>query len=266
MFSIISCGDANYFKFLKIFEDNIFRTYKFYPDIYDLGLTESQLAELQCNIFRTPTDDKFNKKNSKNCIYTTHKPYCILDFLSRQENDCLYMDADTLSTEKIQATLFSNIDIAVTPRHKKELKPSHLKNGLLNAGVLFFKNSNPVKEFIKHWLRDCIDSDYSDQEALSLLLSKELDLLNGPALQKFGELSVALLDPSEFNDVSCSTGRVLHFKNAGRKEEAWQDYANVAKTLQKYPRYVLLKTSISRSISQMLSIVLRNKRTYYSHP
>ena len=258
----MTCGDAYYFKFLKIFEANIFQIYSAHPTIYDLGLTKDQLNELKSAIYQTVTDNKYFKKNSKNCIYATHKPYCILDFLKKQANDCLYMDADTLSTEKIQSNLFSQFDIAVTPRHNKEKKPSHLKNGLLNSGVIFFKNTNPVIDFIEQWIQACARSECSDQEALSLLLSREVDLLNGPAIQKFGGLTVGLLDPSEFNDVSCSTGRVLHFKNAARKKEAWQQYVNAAATLKKYPRYILFKTTIARTVSRTLSIALKSPRNF----
>jgi hypothetical protein len=259
----MTCGDSNYYKFLKIFEDNIFQIYNSYPEIYDLGMTSNQLASLRSNISNTSTDNKFNKKNSKDCIYTTHKPYCILDFLSKNENNCLYLDADMLSTDKIKNTIFSNIDIAVTPRHKKELKPSHLKNGLLNAGFLYFKNSNPVKEFINQWIKSCTDSDYTDQEALSLILSKNIDLFNGPPIQKFGELSVALLDPLEYNDVSCSTGRIFHFKNAGRKKEAWDKYEIFAASLRKYPKFTLTKTFILRNITNFFLKKTMQKRNYH---
>lgn len=41
-FDIMTCGDQKYFKFLKIFEKNVFNRYHFFPIIYDLGLTEAQ--------------------------------------------------------------------------------------------------------------------------------------------------------------------------------------------------------------------------------
>lgn len=263
MFSIITCGDSKYFEFLKNFESNIFQIYKFYPVIYDLGLTPDQAKELKSEILCIKTDNKFFKKNPKNCIYSTHKPYCIIHFLNTQKNDCFYIDADTISTSKISTDFFQNIDIAITPRHKKEHRQSHLKNGLLNAGVLYFKNSDKVKKLIHEWLQACIDTDSSDQEALSLLLSKEVDLLQGSAVQKYKDLDIALLDPAEYNDVSCSTGRIFHFKNAARKNESWIKYINTVYIQKKHPIYTHIKTSLFRSITQTISALIQNKKNYY---
>ena len=124
-FDIMTCGDQKYFKFLKIFEKNVFNRYHFFPIIYDLGLTEAQKKSLQSEIRIIPISQSFYMKNSSNYIQATHKPSCILDYLSYHNKNILYVDADTLFTSKFHHNLFKDIDIAITPRHRKERKKEY---------------------------------------------------------------------------------------------------------------------------------------------
>src|SRR5690606_18285351 len=114
---------------------------------------------------------------------------------------------------------FAGADVAVTPRHPKERTPQHLVNGDLNAGVIFFSGSPTARTLVNDWHRACDRGDRTDQKALSDLLAG-FELLDGLGPLTREGLRLLRLDPRVFNDVRIRTGRILHFKNAGRTERA----------------------------------------------
>ena len=234
-FSIITCGDKNYFPFLKRIENNVFSIYGRYPVIYDLGLDPEQKKNLKSPVRQVEIPTTFNEYNSKNYIKSIHKPFCLLDFLAEFSLDCLYIDADTVLIEKFPETAFGHADVCITPRHPKERKPEYYRNGLINTGVIFFRNTKAVAEFIQQWVIICQAEDRTDQQALSELLSRHVALLDGPEYQNWETLTIKLLAAQLYNDVSCSTGHLLHFKNAGRSPKAFQKYSRFAWLQQHVP-------------------------------
>lgn len=246
MLTIITCGDSNYFEFLKNFENNIFAIFGYYPIIYDLGLKEDEKAKLKSEIRKIPIKEKFWELNTIGYIKTTHKPRCIKDILNAKNQDCIYVDADVIFTSKIKETEIENADIGITPRHTKERKPEYFTNGLINAGFIFFRNTKNVSALIDKWIISCQEHDTTDQKALSDILKMNVDILNGATKQKYEELCVLLLDPSVYNDVSCKTGRMFHFKNAGRREASLIKYRNFVSLQAKFPRIIELITNFRR--------------------
>ena len=101
-FSIVTCGDKNYFPFLKQIESNIFSIYGTYPVIYDLGLEPEQKKNLKSPVRKIAFPETFSGYNSKKYIKAIHKPFCLLDFLTQFSLNCLYIDADTVFIEKYQ--------------------------------------------------------------------------------------------------------------------------------------------------------------------
>jgi len=216
-FQIVTCSDENFFKFLPSLERNIFRRFGRYPVIYDLGLTEAQIKSLKSEVLRVPVDDSYRDMTTDGFIRTTHKPDCIAHFLETQKENCLYADADTFFIETIDSSVFAGADIAVTPRHPRELLvPDPLKNGKINAGVLYFRNSPKAREMIVAWAGLCQERSMSDQLAMSNLL-ESAGLTEGFGMVDVDGASILKLDPLIYNDTGCSQGDIWHFKNAGRR-------------------------------------------------
>lgn len=218
----------------------------FFPIIYDLGLTEAQKKSLQSEIRIIPISQSFYMKNSSNYIQATHKPSCILDYLSYHNKNILYVDADTLFTSKFHHNLFKDIDIAITPRHRKERKKEYYVNGFINSGVLFFRNTFEVKELLLFWEKKCCEPDTTDQKALSDIFSDQINLLEAKYIQKWNSLNILLLEAEMYNDVACKTGKLLHFKNAGRNEKALKKYQFYAKIQSLFPNIFQSAISLNR--------------------
>jgi hypothetical protein len=246
MFTILTCGDSKYFEFLQNFEDNIFAIFGYYPIIYDLGLKEDEKAKLKSEVRKIPIKEKFWELNTIGYVKTTHKPRCIKDILNEKNQDCIYVDADVIFTSKIQETEFKNADIGITPRHTKERKPEYFTNGFINAGFIFFKNTKNVKALIDKWIASCQEQDTTDQKALSDILKEKIDILDGKTKQKYHEINVLLLDPAIYNDVSCKTGHMFHFKNAGRREVSLKKYRNFVLLQKKFPQTIRIITNLHR--------------------
>jgi len=215
-FRVITCADADYFHFLPFLEANVERKFGALPLIYDLGLTPEQKASLRSEILQVPVPAGYKDYGADHgIIMTTHKPACIADALNRSPGGCLYVDADVLFAGPVTVSDLGGADVAVTPRHPTERTPKHLENGTLNAGVLFFASRPAARRLIDDWAKACAEGTRTDQMALSDLLA-DFALLESLGLETHDGLSVMRLDARLFNDVRLKTGRVLHFKNAGR--------------------------------------------------
>ena len=259
-FDIMTCGDQKYFTFLKIFEKNVFNRYHFFPIIYDLGLTEDQRKLLKSEIRKIPISQSFYMKNSSNYIQATHKPSCILDYFSYHNKNILYVDADTLFVSTFNHTLFKDIDIAITPRHRKERKKEYYTNGFINSGVLFFRNTNSVKELLLLWEKKCCDPDTTDQKALSDIFSDQINLLEAKHIQKWNDLNILLLEAEIYNDVACKKGKLLHFKNAGRNEKAFKKYQQYAKVQSLFPNIFQSVISLYRKYNILYNNIIKREK------
>ena len=259
-FDIMTCGDQKYFTFLKIFEKNVFNRYHFFPIIYDLGLTEDQRKLLKSEIRKIPISQSFYMKNSSNYIQATHKPSCILDYFSYHNKNILYVDADTLFVSTFNHTLFKDIEIAITPRHRKERKKEYYTNGFINSGVLFFRNTNSVKELLLLWEKKCCDPDTTDQKALSDIFSDQINLLEAKHIQKWNDLNILLLEAEIYNDVACKTGKLLHFKNAGRNEKAFKKYQQYAKVQPLFPNIFQSVISLYRKYNILYNNIIKREK------
>ena len=259
-FDIMTCGDQKYFTFLKIFEKNVFNRYHFFPIIYDLGLTEDQRKLLKIEIRKIPISQSFYMKNSSNYIQATHKPSCILDYFSYHNKNILYVDAYTLFVSTFNHTLFKDIDIAITPRHRKERKKEYYTNGFINSGVLFFRNTNSVKELLLLWEKKCCDPDTTDQKALSDIFSDQINLLEAKHIQKWNDLNILLLEAEIYNDVACKTGKLLHFKNAGRNEKAFKKYQQYAKVQSLFPNIFQSVISLYRKYNILYNNIIKREK------
>ncbi|MGM0611139.1 MAG: putative nucleotide-diphospho-sugar transferase [Thermodesulfobacteriota bacterium] len=253
-FKIITAADSNYYKFLKNFEDNILKNFNQYPVVYDLGLTQKEIVSLKSEIRKVPIGQEYARYDSRGNIKATHKPLCILDCLKAyKKHDCLYVDADILFTQHISLKYFMDSDIAVAHRHPKEQTERHYPNGLINTGLIYFRNTNQVNKFIHTWYSGCSNDDTTDQIELSNILLSEINLVQSSNTHKSktGELQIYILDPQIYNDCSLSTGKILHFKNAGRSEKAFKTYKFYYSLIKE--RHFLIKVyMLARRINQKI--------------
>lgn len=247
-FNVLTCADAKFHHFLPNFERNVFSHFAEYPIIYDLGFSDIQRSILKSDIVSANGDFDITEKADSENIRATHKPSCIIDFLDRYKTGCLYVDADVIFTEAIDPLIFDDVDIAVTPRHPKEIQylPDPYKNGEINSGVLFFANTAKSRDILAQWKMRCEQTRESDQMALSMVL--HFAKLREPyGLHFQGDITILKLDPTIYNDVSCKTGKIWHFKNAGRR------FHKKVK--------LLIASFITRRAPALMRIILRNNRS-----
>lgn len=248
-FRIMTCADAKYFHFLPHLEANVARKFGMTLLIYDLGLTNDQIASLNSEVIRLDVPDHFRESHAQTgFIMGTHKAACIADCLERSPAGCLCVDADVLFVEALTATDFGDADVAVTPRHPRERTAHHLVNGDINSGVLFFSGSKAARRLLADWGHACDKGDRTDQKALSDLLA-DFSLLGTLAAEGRNGLRVLKLDPRVFNDVSIRTGRILHFKNAGRTVRALDKLRRYRRLEERHPRFLATVFRLRRMLA-----------------
>lgn len=219
MFSILTCADTNFYPMARCLARNI-RSYK---DcrlfLYDLGLTAKEkvaLERLGVTVEQTLYDSDTFSMNSKGNIRTTHKIDCIRHFLNKYGESVVALDADVLLVENCIKEFFPEEDeIVVTYRCNRERKSHIFINGKINAGVMGFGKKIGA-DFFDKWKRVCEDKEQTDQSALSQLLDGQVEWEKFGSRQRYGNNIVRVLDGNLYNDVSCRTGKVFHFKSAGR--------------------------------------------------
>jgi hypothetical protein len=247
-FRVLTCADADYFHFLPYFEANVERKFGALPLIYDLGLTSEQRAALRSEVVRVPVPAGYKDTNpARSFILTTHKPACIADALDRSPGGVLYADADVLFAGPVTAADLVGADAAVTPRRARERTAAYLDNGALNAGVLFFADSAPARRLIAAWAEACAEGTRTDQKALSDLLAG-FDLLGSLGPVRHDGLTLMKLDARVFNDVRRKTGRVLHFKNAGRDPHVTAKLVRYRRLEQRHPQALAAFLALRRAL------------------
>ena len=220
MFSILTCADTNFYPMARCLARNIRARKDCRLFLYDLGLTErekSSLEHLGVSIERTGFDSDTFSMNSKGNIRTTHKIDCIRHFLNKYSENVIVLDADALPVEDCIKEIFPEDDeIIVTYRCNRERKPHILINGKINAGVMGFGKKVKI-DFFEQWKGICEDKEQTDQSALSLLLDGWVKWESFGSRQEYAGNIVRVLDGNIYNDVSCRTGKIFHFKSAGRQ-------------------------------------------------
>lgn len=218
-FRVLTCADAGFFHFLPSLEKNVFIRQGEYPVIYDIGMTPDQVSQLKSEVIKVEPPVGYSGNSANGSIRATHKPRCVKHFLEHFDQDILYIDADVIFTETVDHNEFSGTDVAVTPRHPKEmLSKTPYWNGTLNSGVIFFRNAPEVISFLNIWETECSVDEKNDQLALSDVL-KDADIEGGLGKGRAQGVDVLKLPAVTYNDISCSIGKLWHFKNAGRRSK-----------------------------------------------
>ncbi len=98
------------------------------------------------------------------------KPHIVEEALSRlpQGQLLLWLDSDTVPELPLKP-IYYNIDICFSLRRSRS---TNAKEGWINAGVIFFRNSPKTMEFIKLW-KSLTNIVKGDQAALNYILHQE---------------------------------------------------------------------------------------------
>lgn len=239
MYNLLTCADAKYFHFAFALAKNIalFPNYRLF--LYDLGLTENQyhtLTSLNVHIEQTVFDPDTFTYNKNNNIRNIHKINCIEHFIQKYQENVLVLDSDILILEDVALQLWPQPNqIVLTKRCLRECKPHILINGKINSGVMAF-GSCVEHAFFEAWRTLCEDREHTDQSALSALVDPYLDWekLNVP--QPGPHCAIVLLDGNVYNDVTCRSGKIFHFKNAGRQKNKRLGHALFSRLQRWLPR------------------------------
>lgn len=216
-FRIITCADANFFRFLPALEGNIMRKFGAYPIIFDLGMTADQRKRLKSDVIEITADPAYAAMTPQGNVRTSHKPACVLRFFELYDADCFYVDADVFFTDAIASNEFAGADLCVTPRHPRELLGNDpFGNGKINAGVMFFRRRSEMIRLVQAWDSECADMGISDQLAITRVI-EDADLTGELGDVTVGDIRVRKLPPMIYNDTGTHSGRIWHFKNAGRR-------------------------------------------------
>lgn len=166
-------------------------------------------------------EQKDNARFIKRCHYK-------LDFirraLNRSKEDVVWIDADCVTRELDNP--LRGCDIAVTLRRRAEKDEYYNYSGLLNAGVIFFKNNHNSRRFIDLWEHNLPKGEHkTDQEALNITCGINGFTTAGDVLHNAGAM-IRVLSCSKYNffyfPEDPKDAKVLHFK--GDVRHYMQDY------------------------------------------
>lgn len=167
--TIISGANAEYSKFYqKIKEDALRFGYNFQGYDYG-GLKDGIPISVELH---NPKD--FSKYVGK----IPDKPFVVLDALERHKTWIIYLDADVRIRDSFNE-IIGDYDIGITAHDPKFHQGTPIDTrynfitGYLNAGVIFFNNTEGTRKFIVEWIKKIKASTAnSDQEGLTSLLKE----------------------------------------------------------------------------------------------
>lgn len=241
--NFMTCADHKFMRFARVLQKTMQSHGGMRLYIYDIDPSHEKHKDAD---FKISVGLGFDQFDSLGHIIANHKPLCIEDFLRRMNEPCVAIDSDCLITGQIEESEFDGFDVGVTPRGIREDKPHILKNGLINSGFLFFRPKESVFRLLELWRDRCADGNISDQKALSDILQRSIDFNKGVGVQCCEDVEVGLIDPNDYNDVTCKTGRVFHCKSVARKKNKYYTYLVLSRFVYFCPKVVDFLVSLNR--------------------
>jgi hypothetical protein len=200
-----------------------------YPiQIYDLGgLGMGDPFSVDDENFRT--NGYYRKVSDTYFSKALHKPDIVAACIERHNDFTVYLDGDAVLWKPIDDVV-GDYDIAVTVRSPRELKvmDKYIKMnpgamGLINAGVIMFRPTDALREFLAIWKHESVVGG-SDQLALNHLLKPESTAAIGTTAERSG-VRVKYLPCDQYNYYYFDYGtnrplpdnvRIMHFKGGVR--------------------------------------------------
>jgi len=174
------------------------------------------LAKSKYEVILNKLDDlPDNKRFIKQCHYK-------LDFVRQALDECsedvAWVDADCLIVKDLGDPL-GDCDVAVTLRRPAPKDAYFKYSGLLNAGVIFFKNNQRAREFINRWEYELPNGEHkTDQEALNLSCQIDTNTKVNDTI-KIDDIKIKILSCDEYNFIYMpeeNDARIIHFKGDTR--------------------------------------------------
>jgi hypothetical protein len=138
-----------------------------------------------------------------------HKPEIVAAALGEFRETIVYVDVDTILRARIDEIVQDSYDVGVTVRMPTERK----RDGLANAGVIFFNPTAACKEFVAKW-RDETTRIGNDQAALLYLLPGDHCRIMGfPTL---------IYNWYYFPRVPPKSAKIVHFKVSALSDAAYK--------------------------------------------
>jgi len=178
----VTAADSKFYFYLPYMVAQIERYFpKAKTVIYDLGMTEEeslQLNEWGAEVKKWHIGPGEPVTDQTYYTRALHKPSMILDALERHKGEsAVYLDADAIPNKRfsipkecdIAVTLASQYDLAWIENH-----PHIEYNGIFNAGVILFSESDKRLAFVREWSEGLERSATidSDQRILGLMLEE----------------------------------------------------------------------------------------------
>ena len=240
---ILTFSDAKFFPIVRRVAYHAKRFSGYRISVYDLGMDDHQkklLTDLGATIAWTEFPENALGTNERGQIRTSHKMYCIEHFVRKHNAPLLVIDADTLIIESVDELWPTEPDgLVVTARCPREHAPHQRVNGMINAGVMAFGPEIPAEFFLK-WKEKCInDVNATDQSALSDMLAEaNIDFGAFDSSQPCWWGSVVVRNGEIYNDVTCRTGKIFHFKSIARRTKKLLTYKIFSAIYAAFPHMV----------------------------
>ncbi len=215
---IVTAGNHKYKGWLRKFKANTdARGYKCV--IYDLGgLGFGEKHEVN--------DESFQKFGFYNKVLPTwktralHKPSIVRRAL--EHNDfTIYVDADTSIVGSLDEVP-GDYDVGITVRRPGELQleplPLHRTiMGCINAGVMFFNNTQATRDFVERWANKTMEVQ-NDQAALNELVNPRKKTLKADEKLtvhdvRFKTFTSMIYNFYYFPDQPPANVKIMHYKN-----------------------------------------------------
>lgn len=209
---VLTAGDSNFREMISISWEQAEKFgYDFLAyDLNDLGFGELFLVK----------PESFARNPIPPCY---HKPMIVADCLRNIEDgvQVIYLDGDAILNAPVDEVFRDEFDVGVTLRKKDEQGTACPKiTGYIQAGVMFFVNSQKVRGFVSNW-EEATKEFGSDQWALNELLDA-FSWEERNVTVDVGDLRVKVLATEEYNCYYLDKGfseenKIVHFKGKYRR-------------------------------------------------
>jgi len=175
-------------------------------------------------IYNAPTDDHTIVSHEE--LYLSlcwkYKVIFMLEMLDIYPNDFVWMDGDCLILKPFNIKeVLADCDVALTLRDIKDRHGSAdpVRDGYINSGVVFLKNNQFSRDFLKYSKAELINSLY-DQEAFNRVILRHSKMESHGEIITFKGIKIKMLNCREYNnfylDESAKSAKIVHFKGDGR--------------------------------------------------
>lgn len=222
--NVVTACDSGFYHCLKELAKSVRKCYGKPLIVYDIGLTDKQIAELDAVTHKIQIDEDVNHTGKSYLTpqgnystRATHKPFCVRHYFENYSEPMIFVDSDCLFIKRVEETGF-DVGVTYTPHKKKNII---YYNGMINSGVIFF--NTPAVELVERWAKECRKEDTTDQKALSDVLQEKINIEDYKKLQMWDNLKIKIFDTRIYNDFHLTKkGKILHFINTKHREDIYE--------------------------------------------